>query len=109
MSALGCVCSRGDDFSPVTVRGARGDWAEIEIASLNIWSGKPHSESLRSCNQDCNVSAPLWITTGCNLLLFCHTEVDYEGHNRSMAYLLKVTEKVALGEYTDQDDNMYLC
>lgn len=108
MSALGCVCSRSDDFSPVTIKGAWGDLAEVQIVNLKIWSGEFHAESLRSCNQNCNISPPLWIRTGCNLYLFCYTEVDYEGHDPPTAYLLKVTKTLTLVEYTNQNANVYL-
>lgn len=109
MSALGCICSRSDNFSPVTIKGAWGDLAEIQIATLNTWSGESHAESLRSCNQDCSILPPLWIRTGRNLYLFCYTEVDYEEHNPPTAYLLKVTKTLTLVEYTNEDANAYLC
>jgi len=108
MFALGCVCSRSDDFSPATIKGALGDLAKVQIVSLSIQSGECLSESLRSCNQDRNILLPLWIRSGCNLYLFCHTEVDYEGHNPSMAYLLKETKTLTLVEYTNQDAKVYL-
>lgn len=45
MSALGSVCLRSHDFSPVTVTGAWGDQAEIKIPRIDTWSGESHAES----------------------------------------------------------------